>query len=68
MLLIFPHLLVSDSDYLCEKTSERYHDNFVYNNISKIFQTIQRASATNSKIGPVDLSKNENDCVGLKEW
>ena len=28
----------------------------------------QRATATNGKIGPVDLSKNENDWEGLKEW
>ena len=28
----------------------------------------QRARATNSKYGPVDLLKNENDREGLKEW
>ena len=27
----------------------------------------KRARTTNSKINPVDLSKNENGCVGLKE-
>ena len=28
----------------------------------------QRARATNGKYGPVDLSKNENDWEGLKDW
>ena len=32
------------------------------------FVTIKRARATNSKYGPVDLLKNENDWEGLKEW
>ena len=31
------------------------------------FQGIERARATNGKIGPVNLSKNGNGLVGIKE-
>ena len=31
-------------------------------------ESMQRARATNSKYGPVDLLKNENDWEGLQEW
>ena len=29
---------------------------------------LKRARATNDQFGPVDLSKNENDWVCLKNW
>ena len=38
------------------------------NSVKVLLRHIERARAMNSKIGPVDLSKNENDWEGLKEW
>ena len=38
------------------------------NSVKVLLRHIERARSMNIKIGPVDLSKNENDCEGLKEW